>query len=81
MAANDIQHGGNHYKTPIEVWDFVEANDLGFLDGTAIKYLARWKKKNGLEDLRKAIHYVNKLIEVEEAKAKKKKVERRARRT
>jgi hypothetical protein len=67
--ANDIQHGGNHYKqAAIEPWDFIVANDIGFLDGNAIKYLCRWKNKNGIEDLLKARHYIDKLIEVESAK-------------
>jgi hypothetical protein len=67
--ANSIQHGGDHYKKKsIEPWDFIEANGIGFLDGNAIKYLTRWKDKNGIEDLKKARHYVDKLIEVETAK-------------
>lgn len=68
-TANEIQHGGNHYKkNQIQPWDYIEANGLGFLDGNAIKYLTRWKDKNGIEDLKKARHYVDKLIEVETAK-------------
>ncbi len=67
--ANNIQHGGDHYKKKvIEPWDFIEANGIGFLDGNAIKYLTRWKDKNGIEDLKKARHYIDKLIEVESAK-------------
>lgn len=64
--ANDTQHGGNHYKTKaIEPWDYIAANGIGYFEGNAIKYLSRWKDKNGLEDLKKALHYVMKLIEVE----------------
>ena len=71
-TANDIQHGGDHYKNkPIEPWDYIEANGIGFLDGNAIKYLTRWRDKNGIEDLKKARHYVDKLIEVETAKQQK----------
>jgi hypothetical protein len=67
--ANSIQHGGDHYKKKaIQAWDFIESNGNGFLDGNAIKYLARWRDKNGIEDLKKARHYVDKLIEVETAK-------------
>lgn len=65
MSANNKQISGNHYKTPIECWDYLVANNIGYLEGNAIKYLSRWKKKNGLEDLRKAQHYIEKLIEVE----------------
>ena len=68
--ANSIQFGGNHYKRKsIEPWDFIAANDIGFLDGNAIKYLTRWKDKNGIEDLKKARHYIDKLIEIETQKA------------
>lgn len=65
-TANDIQHGGTHYKgKAIQPWDYIIANNMGFLDGTAIKYITRYKEKNGVEDLRKAIHFIEKLIEVE----------------
>ena len=67
MKANDLQVGGEHYKhKTIQPWDAITAWQLGFLDGNAVKYLARWRKKNGLQDLRKAQHYVSKLIEEEE---------------
>jgi len=68
QPANAKQYGGNHYKNKkIEPWDYITANNIGYLDGTAIKYLSRWKEKNGIEDLRKAIHFIEKLIEVEMA--------------
>lgn len=68
-SANEVQHGGDHYKKmTIEPWDYIEANGIGFLDGSAIKYLTRWKDKNGIQDLKKARHFIDKLIEVEEAK-------------
>lgn len=68
--ANDVQHGGNHYKQFVgaEPWDIITRWNLGYLDGTALKYIARWKHKNGIEDLKKAIHFLQKTIEVEEAK-------------
>lgn len=70
--ANAIQHGGKHYKTmAIQPWDYIVANNIGFLDGSAIKYLTRWRDKGGVEDLRKACHFVQKLIEVEELSAKR----------
>ena len=64
--ANDIQHGGDHYKKygDLQPWDVITAWNLGYLDGTALKYIARWKDKNGIEDLRKAIHFLEKTIEV-----------------
>lgn len=68
-AANATQHGGKHYKAlAIEPWDYVVANGIPFLEGNAIKYLTRWREKGGVQDLRKAQHYVEKLIEVETLK-------------
>lgn len=65
MKANDKQVAGNHYKSAIEPWDAIEAWGLGYLDGSAVKYLARWRKKNGVEDIMKAIHFLEKLVETE----------------
>lgn len=64
---NDRQVGGNHYATKIQHWDYVVANDLGYFEGQITKYVTRWKKKNGLEDLEKARHFLDKLIEVTKA--------------
>jgi hypothetical protein len=66
MSANDKQIGGTHYgKNTIQPWDFIIANNIGYLEGSAIKYLCRWKNKGGVDDLRKAIHFIEKAIEVE----------------
>ena len=70
--ANEKQVGGNHYKTAIQPWDFVLANNIGFLEGNAIKYIARHKQKNGIEDINKAIHYLEKLKEHEASRSKDK---------
>ena len=66
--ANDIQYGGAHYKKygDLQPWDVITQWNLGYLDGTALKYIARWKDKNGIEDLKKAIHFLEKTIEVYE---------------
>ena len=69
MSANETQVGGAHYQLPIQPWDFIIANGLGFLEGNAIKYITRWRQKGGVEDLRKARHYLDKLIEVAEQEA------------
>lgn len=63
MSANDKQVGGNHYKLKIEPWDYIIANEIGYLEGNVIKYISRYKGKNGVEDLLKARHYLDKLIE------------------
>ena len=65
MSANDIQHGGVHYKQfRYETWDVIDDWGLGYFDGNAVKYLSRWQHKGGIEDLRKAKHYIEKLIEM-----------------
>jgi len=66
MKANEHQIGGNHYASnKIQPWDFIIANNLGYLEGNIIKYTTRWRQKGGIDDLRKVIHYAEKLIEVE----------------
>jgi hypothetical protein len=62
------QVGGNHYQLPIEPWDYIVANNLGYLEGNVIKYVTRYKQKNGIEDLLKAQHYLEKLIETRREK-------------
>lgn len=60
---NDLQVGGNHYrKHKIQPWDAIHAWGLGFFTGNAVKYIARHKDKGGLEDIKKARHYLDKLI-------------------
>ena len=68
--ANDIQIGGDHYKKhgDLQPWDVITAWNLGYLDGTALKYIARWRDKGGINDIKKAIHFLEKFIEVEEGK-------------
>lgn len=64
MTANDKQIGGNHYQCKaIQPWDYIISNNMGYLEGTAVKYITRWKEKNGIEDIKKAIHFLEKLIE------------------
>jgi len=54
-----------HYKHSIEPWDYIIQNNLGYLEGNVIKYITRWRSKGGLDDLSKARHYIDKIIEVE----------------
>jgi len=69
-VADHRQVGGNHYSNKsIQPWDAMQAWMTheafeGYLQGCAIKYLSRWKDKGGIEDLRKATHYIEKLIEI-----------------
>lgn len=65
MTANDDQIGGRHYiEKAIQPWDFIVQNNMGYLEGCIVKYVSRYKEKNGIEDLIKASHYLEKLIEV-----------------
>ena len=61
--ANMRQVSGNHYRSKIQHWDYVIENDLDYFQGQITKYVTRWKKKNGLDDLLKAQHFLQKYIE------------------
>jgi len=62
--ANDRQVGGSHYAAEVQHWDYVVANNLDYFQGQIIKYVARHRKKGGVQDLRKAQHFLEKYIEV-----------------
>lgn len=65
MKANDRQVGGDHYKNKsVQPWDYITGNNMGYLEGCIVKYVSRYKEKNGLDDLYKAHHYLEKLIEI-----------------
>ena len=65
--ANDVQVAGSHYKDKaIQPWDYIVGNNLGYLEGNIVKYVSRWKDKGGVDDLKKARHYLDKLIEVQD---------------
>ena len=54
------QEGGSHYrKHKIQPWEFVKQNNLSYFQGNVIKYICRYKDKNGIEDLKKIIMYSN----------------------
>lgn len=70
LRADSTQIGGSHYQKDIQPWDYMKAvmseyEFLGYLRGNVIKYISRYKDKGGVEDLRKAQHYLTKLIEEE----------------
>ena len=66
MDANEVQVAGSHYKhKTIQPWDYIAANALGYFEGNVIKYVSRWRDKDGVDDLRKARHYLDKLIELQ----------------
>lgn len=65
-TALDTQVGGDHYKVQgIQPVEFIQANKLNFFEGSAVKYITRHRLKNGKQDLEKAIHYIQMLIEFE----------------
>ncbi len=57
------QEGGDHYQMDIEPIDFILANELGYCEGNVIKYVSRHQRKNGREDILKAIHYLEFILE------------------
>jgi len=65
--ANDLQVGGVHYRTSgyeIQHWDFAARRGYDYFQGAATKYIDRWREKNGIEDIDKAIHYLQKYREL-----------------
>jgi hypothetical protein len=63
-----VEHPSHYTSGSIEVWDFIIDQGLNYFEGNVIKYISRWKKKNGLEDLKKAKAYLDKMILWEEGK-------------
>jgi len=64
------QIGGKHYKGAGEAmqhWNIVAAHNLDYFQGQITKYVMRWKFKNGIEDLEKAKHFLEKYIELAKA--------------
>lgn len=68
MAANDRQVGGSHYAVEgrVQHWDIVAQHGLDYFQGQITKYVMRWRKKNGIQDLKKAQHFLEKYIELQE---------------
>lgn len=64
MSANETQIGGDHYRSSVQHWDLITRNAIGYLEGNATKYLSRWRKKNGRQDLEKTLHYIEKMLEL-----------------
>lgn len=67
MKSLETQIGGSHYEDmKIQPIEFILENNLDFLQGNILKYICRYKSKNGLQDLLKARHYLDILIEHEQ---------------
>lgn len=68
-SALETQIGGDHYKTmPIQPLEYMIANNIPFAEGAVIKYVSRWRSKGGVQDLEKAVHILQVLIELEQKK-------------
>lgn len=66
LNALNTQVGGDHYKKlKIQPIEFIHANNIPFIEGNIIKYIVRWRDKNGIKDLEKVKHYVDLLISLE----------------
>ncbi len=67
MSALDEQVGGSHYKgLAIQPAEYVHANRIPYLEGSVIYYVSRWREKGGIEDLRKARHTLDLLMQLEQ---------------
>jgi hypothetical protein len=61
----DKQEGGTHYKYyAIQPVEYIYKNNLGYCEGNVVKYITRYKEKNGKEDLLKAKHYIDLLLQM-----------------
>lgn len=72
MSAKDKQVGGGHYKDcPIQPAEYATANGFGYCESLALRYITRHRKKNGRQDIEKAIHCLQLLLEMEYPQAEK----------
>jgi hypothetical protein len=63
---NERPNLGAHYRQGgIETWDYIVAQGMDYLQGNVVKYVTRFRRKDGMKDLEKAKHYLDKLISVE----------------
>jgi len=63
LGAMDKQEGGDHYRQAIEPIEYILANGMEYCEGNVIKYVSRHDRKNGKEDILKAIHYLEFILE------------------
>lgn len=65
QKASEKQIGGSHYQMEIQPVEFITRNKIPFIEGNVIKYVCRHRQKNGVQDIDKAIHYLELLKELE----------------
>lgn len=64
--ALDKQEGGDHYKSlKIQPIEYIDANKLDYFQGNVVKYVTRHKSKNGEQDIKKAIHYLELILQLQ----------------
>ena len=68
MSHKEDKINPSYYRKKIQVTDFIIEYEMGFLEGNIVKYISRYKSKNGIEDLKKAKWYLDKLIKQKEKK-------------
>ena len=69
---DNVNHPPHYTKGSIECIDYINAWNMDYIEGNIVKYITRYKFKNGIEDLKKAQFYVNMLVERVEKDAKQK---------
>lgn len=67
FVTHDAVNPKHYDEFVIQPYEFITKNKLGFAEGNVVKYVCRWRKKNGVEDLKKAREYLNKMIAAAEA--------------
>jgi hypothetical protein len=66
MSALDKQEGGTHYKAmKIQPLEYIHANNIPYCEANVIKYVSRHRDKNGAQDIRKAIHYLELILQMQ----------------
>lgn len=63
MSAKDTQVGGQHYQMKIQPIEFIMENKIPYVEGNVIKYVCRHRTKNGVQDIKKAMHYLQFLLD------------------
>ena len=64
--ALDTQVGGDHYKKyPIQPTEYCQRNRLNWCESNVVAYVTRHQDKGGREDIKKAIHYLELLLELD----------------
>jgi hypothetical protein len=66
MSKEQVEHPKHYNQGSIEMWDYAFDHNLDFFEGNIVKYVTRWKHKNGVQDLYKSKQYLDKLIELVE---------------